>query len=314
MKNIIQRDIASPPNKYEAYLYRYTNLENQIAYVGIHKGSVDDSYKHSSTCKEFADVFNNADSELKFEVLEYGSYLEMRTSEHSILEKDDARNNPIYYNKTNGTAAYVEPREDVIKLFVEQINDGSYESNIEDIAIHTDMEFIQVRFEHNAALQKAIKQYIDDRNGNTDKCDPLTVLEGRGEKGQDKRLDGNTTLFGVAQSKHATKIPVIRIPNESHIHLTDFEINRVGRLLNKKEEIEKKATDKKDAIKDILEAHSNGIPVSAPSNVSMLKLYGFPSAMISSINKEAKQLIEKEDGSRNNQLYINYKASPDSKT
>ena len=184
MKNITQRDIASPPNKYEAYLYRYTNLENQISYVGIHKGSVDDSYKHSSACKEFADVFNNADSKLKFEVLKYGSYLEMRTSEHSILKKDDARNNPMYYNKTNGHAAYVEPREDMIKLFVEQINDGSYESNIEDIAIHTDMKFIQVRFEHNAALQKSIKHHIDDRNGNTDRCDPLTVLDGRGEKGQ----------------------------------------------------------------------------------------------------------------------------------
>ena len=314
MKNITQRDIASPPNKYEAYLYRYTNLENQISYVGIHKGSVDDSYKHSSACKEFADVFNNADSKLKFEVLKYGSYLEMRTSEHSILKKDDARNNPMYYNKTNGHAAYVEPREDMIKLFVEQINDGSYESNIEDIAIHTAMDFIQVRFEHNAALQKSIKHHIDDRNGNTDRCDPLTVLEGRGEKGQDKRLDGNTTLFGAAQSKHATKIPVRRIPYESHIHLTDFEINRVGRLLNKKAEVEKKATDKKDAIKDILEAYSNGIPVSAPSNVSMLKLYGFPSAMIFSINKEVKQLIAKEEGLKNNQLFINYNASPDNKT
>jgi len=312
MKNIIERAIASPPSNYEAYLYRYTNLIDLKVYVGIHKGSVDDSYKHSATCKEFAEVFNNNDSQLKFEVLQYGSYLEMRTAEHSILSKDDARNSDMYYNKTNGAAAFIEPREDMIKLFVEQILDGAYESNHENIDKHVDMPYVQVRFEHNAELQRAIKEAIDDAGGNTDKCNPLIVLEGRESKGGDVRIDGNTTLFGASKSKHATKLPVIRIPYDSHKHLTDFEVNRVGRLLNRKPEIEKKPTDRKDAVKDILEAHANGIPVTAQSNVSILKLYGFTTGMIRRIIKEAQQLIAKNEGLKNNQLFIRYKAAPHS--
>ena len=314
MKNIIERDILSPPSQYEAYLYRYTNLENGKVYVGIHKGAVNDDYKHSSTCKEFAEVFNNQKSKLKFEVLQYGSYLEMRTAEHSILSKDDARNNPNYYNKTNGTAGFVEPREDMIQLFVEQILDGAFQSNEEDISLHVKMPYLQVRFEHNAELQRAIKEAIDDLNGNTDNCNPLIVLEGRGKKGGDIRIDGNTTLLGASQSKHATKIPVIRIPYDSHKHLTDFEVSRVGRLLNRKPEIEKKPNYKKYAIKDVQEGYENGIPVSAPSNVSMLKLYGFTTGAIRRILKESKQLIEKDEALKNNQLFINYKASPHSQT
>ena len=47
--NIVEQNIATPPASYEAYLYQYTNLSDGKAYVGIHKGSVDDPYNHSST-------------------------------------------------------------------------------------------------------------------------------------------------------------------------------------------------------------------------------------------------------------------------
>ena len=50
--NIVEQEIATPPQEYEAYLYRFRNLINDKSYVGIHKGSVDDSYRHSSTNKE----------------------------------------------------------------------------------------------------------------------------------------------------------------------------------------------------------------------------------------------------------------------
>ena len=53
MKNIKETKIATPPASFEAYLYRYTNLPTKQQYVGIHKGSVDDGYKHSSTNTEF---------------------------------------------------------------------------------------------------------------------------------------------------------------------------------------------------------------------------------------------------------------------
>ena len=56
MTNIVEQVIATPPASYEAYLYQYTNLVDGKAYVGIHKGSVDDTYNHSSTNEEFQKV------------------------------------------------------------------------------------------------------------------------------------------------------------------------------------------------------------------------------------------------------------------
>ena len=89
--NIVEQVIATPPASYEAYLYQYTNLSDGKAYVGIHKGSVDDPYNHSSTNKVFKKVFANSRSKLKFYVYAYGDYMEMQNAEHRILKKTNAR-------------------------------------------------------------------------------------------------------------------------------------------------------------------------------------------------------------------------------
>ena len=41
-------------------------------------------------------------------------------------------------------------------------------------------------------------------------CNPVLVWEGRGENGEDLRGDGNHTVLGAGQSKHAVDIPVMR--------------------------------------------------------------------------------------------------------
>ena len=38
-------DIALAPNKYEAYVYRFTNSDNGKIYIGFHKGSTVDKYQ-----------------------------------------------------------------------------------------------------------------------------------------------------------------------------------------------------------------------------------------------------------------------------
>ena len=56
-KQFAEVSIAESPESYEAYLYRFKNLENQKIYLGIHKGYVGDGYWHSSTDKVFAKDF-----------------------------------------------------------------------------------------------------------------------------------------------------------------------------------------------------------------------------------------------------------------
>jgi hypothetical protein len=315
MTNITKTNIATPPGSYEAYLYRYTNLKTNQQYVGIHKGSVDDAYNHSSKNTEFQEVFSRTSSELKYEVLYYGEYAEMQNLEYKTLKKADARNNPLFYNKSNGFPSYEEPDLDKCMELYERIISGEFNVGKEPLSLHELMAAIQVRFEHIPELQQIIKEKISDANGNTDKCNPVLIYESRGPEGEDLRGDGNHTVRGALASKHATEVPVTRVPYDIHKDLSLSELKGVSNLMNKKAEVTKKEMSVKDGTKHIMDNYfENSVPVESNSNVDWLKAYGFTGSknvgeISRSINK-AKDLIEKLDMRNNNQLFCNYKAAP----
>jgi hypothetical protein len=311
--NIVEQVIATPPKQYEAYLYQYTNLTDEKMYVGIHKGSVDDPYNHSSTNEEFAKVFANSKSKLKFEVLMYGDYIEMQNKEYYILKKAAARKNPMYYNKSNGFPQYAEPDIEQCLFINQQIDDGVFSVVKEELQLHVSMVALQVRYQNDPELQKVIKQKIDDARGCTDACNPILVWEGRGKDGEDLRGDGNHTVNGAGQSKHAVDIPVMRIPYAVHCELTDEELRYIGNLRNKAPEIIKKAVSKSDGIKFVKDMSSVKVPWNSQSNVTALKELGFTNAQVNSILKDAKQILDtQKEHSGAGRLFINYKAKPHS--
>ena len=69
---IISEKSVLGSNSYEAYLYKFVNLVNLKTYIGVHKGSANDEYLHSSTNEEFKealqqdDVFTDAGSARPF--------------------------------------------------------------------------------------------------------------------------------------------------------------------------------------------------------------------------------------------------------
>ena len=311
--NIVEQDIANPPASYEAYLYQYTNLTDGKMYVGIHKGSVDDTYNHSSTNEEFAKVFADSKSQLKFEVTAYGDYTQMQNSEYNILKKANARTNSMYYNLSNGFPQFAEPDIENCLFINQQIDDGVFSVVKEDLLLHVAMSALQVRYQHDPELQKTIKQKIDDARGNTDACNPVLVWEGRGANGEDLRGDGNHTVLGAGQSKHAVDIPVMRIPYAVHCELTDEELRFIGNLRNKKPVVIKKNISESDAIKYVLDMASKKVPSNAQSNVDALTEFGFTKAQTQTIVNKAQQKIEEEAGYRSaGRLFINYKAKPHS--
>ena len=313
--NIVEQEIATPPQEYEAYLYRFRNLINDKSYVGIHKGSVDDSYRHSSTNKEFAKVFADSKSNLRFEVLSYGDYREMQNQEYNILRKDDARNNSAYYNLSNGFPQYVESDLEKCLALTQQIKDNIFPVVKEDLQLHLEMDYLQARFQDDPDLQRYIKEKVDDANGNTDKCNPVIVYESRGANGEDVRGDGNHTVRGAGQSKHAVDVPVMRVPYEAHCIYTDEELRVVGRLLNKREEVIKKPNNISDGMKHVLNAAANGVPYNSQSNILALKEYGFTGSVGSGeikkiLNKSKQQLDEEIQKKTTGRLFINYGANP----
>jgi hypothetical protein len=176
------------------------------------------------------------------------------------------------------------------------------------------MSYIQVRFQHDPALQKEIKEKIDDANGNTDDCNPVVVYEQRGENGEDQRGDGNHTVFGASQSKHAVDIPVARVPWVVHKDYTTAELKGVGNLLNRKSKITKKEIDQQTSIKHVKDNYFLGVPHNSNSNVEWLKAFGFTKSQVNSIIKKSKDLIDKDELLKNNLLFIDYKAKPHNQT
>jgi len=308
--NVVETNIVPPPSLYEAYLYQFINLLNNKIYLGIHKGAVDDTYMHSSTNKEFNEVFADSDSQLQFDVVQYGTYADIQNEEHRVLSKVDARNNPLYYNKTNGFPAYRTPDLDKCSRFVEDLEAGKYRVEPELIVDHIGMKYIQSRFVDKEGLQKKIRDRINNANGNTDKCNPVLVYEGRGDNGEDVRGNGNHTVKGAHQAKHAKKLPVDRIPSEVHENFTKTELYAIGDLLNKEDDIVRSPIDTKDGIKYVLKAKEDGVPIESQSNLDWLRAFGFVGSLksleIGRIIKRAGELYATGEACTGNRLWKNY--------
>ena len=305
--NIKEDYYAPAPNDYEGYLYRYTNLKTNQKYIGIHKGSVTDAYNHSSQNNEFQEVFVD------------GSYFEMQNIEHKMLSEVDARNSDDYYNKHNGFAAYPEANLERCEELIERIESGEFRTDeYESLDLHKDMNRMQVRKEDDPALQKEIRQKIDDAKGNTDECNPVLVFECRGENGEDIRGDGNHTVAGAVASKHAINIPVDRVPYEVHKNYSDADLKGVCNLCNKKPGIVKKPISIEDGIKHVVDNHTEKSAHDSINNVKFLKAYGFngsaKTGQINTILKNAKKEIDDLEYAKKNMLFINYGAAPHNKT
>ena len=238
--SIAEVELGNIPDVYEGYLYRFTVLNGEFKdkiYLGVHKGYVGDGYWHSSTHEDFKRIFSATGTKLKFEVLQYGDYAQMTVEEHKILSDNKARTNDMYINKYNGTPKYVEPDVDKMGALATKILNKEFPITKEDVKEVYKIIRLQVRAEDYTEHRRNIRERIDEANGNTDKCNPIVIYEGR-MGGEDVIGDGNHTLDAAHDSKHCYEVPVIRISFEEHSKLTNQELRGVSNLLNKKPEID----------------------------------------------------------------------------
>tara|TARA_Y100000310_G_C20620384_1_gene782960 strand:+ start:292 stop:1614 length:1323 start_codon:yes stop_codon:yes gene_type:complete len=308
--SIVETKISKPPKKYEGYLYRFTNLKNGMIYLGVHKGFVEDHYWQSSTDKDFVKIFSDSSSELLYEILDYGTYDEMTVKEHKILKMVDAKNNPLYYNKSNGSPRQPFADLEKCKGLVARIENGEFDVGKEPINELTGLERLQVRTEDIGKHQTEIKQKIDDAGGNTDKCRPILLFEGLAEGGSDLIVNGNHTLGGADMSKHAVDVPVARVPKKVHKDYSDEEIKGIGNLLNRREDIVKEYTTNEDAVKWVVGRAAKGVDVNSESNTEWLKEYGHTRQRISTILKKAEQEVEEGKLAQGNLIFVKYDAEP----
>jgi len=320
--SIEEVNIKTPPSSYEAYLYLFENLDNGRKYLGIHKGLVEDNYYNSSKNKEFANDYTNSKCRFRFEVLDYGDYSKMSSKEESILQKNNAKENPNWYNLSNGGSKKEKFRWDVVQNLTARILSGEFDNVDEDgewikedkTKIYN-LEKLQVReVQYIPSLVSEIVDRIEDAMGNTDLCEPILIYEGRlspktikGER-EDLIGDGNNTIHAVYKSKSAVSIQTRRIPYDIHKDLSNVELRAIGGLLNKRPDKIKEPASIDDAVKFIVGSYENsGLEAESSQNLEYLRGVGYTSQQIKkTILPKAKNAIAKKKFALANQIFIEY--------
>lgn len=86
------------------FIYKWTNRTNGNWYIGSHKGTTDDGYRHSSKILKFAEEKHGLENFTR-EILFEGDYEKdkIKSKEAKFLNQYDAANNRKSYNHTNIT-------------------------------------------------------------------------------------------------------------------------------------------------------------------------------------------------------------------
>lgn len=92
-------------NTYESFVYEWTNTDNDMKYIGSHKGTVDDGYISSS--KYFLKDYRSNPSKFIRNIISFGNVEDMRELESRLLQEVNAASNPQYYNKHNQNGKFV---------------------------------------------------------------------------------------------------------------------------------------------------------------------------------------------------------------
>lgn len=233
------------PRSYVAFTYRIDVMEKNSNvfkhYFGWHKGNTSDveaqKYWHSSGNDDLIIALENADK-IVYNILDYGSEIEMATLENKLCSEVDAVNNPLYYNRNNGGGRYCH----TVKNFIDQaddihqkIMDGSYPAKLYSKKklerMLNERSFIQVRVGEFDA--EHVRNLRDQMLGKTaDEFDPIHVLMPEDSNGL------SIIIGGIHSSRAAIKVPTINGLNAVEIPYTDWsklspvELEFLGLILN----------------------------------------------------------------------------------
>lgn len=306
--SIKEWSIPTPPKKYEGWLYKFTCLISDRIYLGIHKddGTI---YWHSSENEEFQNIFANPNSNLKYEILEYGDYEDLKRKEHDMLSAAKARTNPQYFNLWNGFPIHDKVDFKKIEKLYDKIKSGIFITKDEiPKELLKDIKFLQVREkEYVAGAIKKIAEKLDAKGGDTSKSDPPVILADKFGDGLHFGIGGNHTKQAVLKSKHAKHIRWNLIPYDEHESFSEMELNVLGNMLNAIPDNVKNDIDEADMIKSLLKMYNEGVDIDSKEVKRYPLLCGFTPTERNRLLRQAKNEIEKTQNRKNKGLiFIDY--------
>lgn len=230
-------DLVQHILEYSAYVYRITVTfpDGTIKiYIGAHEGSIYDEYDFSSKDEEFINDLKNPNNKKHFEIIMKGNTVNMFDLENQMLEEVDAKNNPQYYNKTNGGSRYTiqsVSEEQFLDTLVENYQNGGFDKYIK----YLEVDYIEEQKKEHGSVQarmindedekdqtvaddeycRPIADEIDARLGDTSFLPPCLAL---GDWGKDRNgilwVNGSQRENSVGMSKRGTTVKTVVLPKE----------------------------------------------------------------------------------------------------
>tara|TARA_R100000322_G_C5434076_1_gene189271 strand:+ start:316 stop:1605 length:1290 start_codon:yes stop_codon:yes gene_type:complete len=310
--SIKDTNIPTRPATANSYVYEFECMNTGMKYIGYHKdnGKI---YWNSSTDGDFKKVLADSNSNLTFKVLAYGSVKEMLQKEHELLTLVDAKNNSMYWNKTNGQPGVLPIDREAIHHIVKMV-ETTNKQDLDILMTISELYNIKVAQTRELLIDRDnlndIKDAIRRQAGNTDEANPPVLLEDRvydGVSHEFLRIGGTHTITSYWELDYKdTELPVIIIPKELHESITDDGLTLLGNLLNKKTSISAPATHE-DGTKTLYEYHEAGRDWKSPECRQDLYDMGLSSSKVDTAVKNCQAMIDNDEARKAGMVVMDYK-------
>tara|TARA_B100000287_G_C20602598_1_gene768721 strand:- start:221 stop:1498 length:1278 start_codon:yes stop_codon:yes gene_type:complete len=308
---------------YEAFVYeiKIVKSDGTYRYIGWRYGLINGYYWNSSELQILKEDWRNHPDSREYIIHGTGTRYDMAYLEWKMLTAVDARNNPFYYNATNGGGKYLKKHGKVNMIYQihDDIKEGKFLSSPIELNELNNLYFYQIREQqidrsHGALLG----QKISDLQGDMSEWEPILILEDmEGPNGEPHTVgQGNHTTFGANQASKdwsITPIPCQRIPKSVWSKLDEDEIESLLLLLNPLDEKPRLSTSEGRAIAWVLKQYrTKNVPIKAQSNLEYLMRMNFTKKKIEQgIMVKAKEQLDNEDNIPDGMIIVDYKSGDD---
>lgn len=278
----------------EAFVYKWTNTNNGMMYIGYHKGDTDDGYKCSANSVFWKDYWDNPNAFTR-EVIAKGTKEQMQELEQSMLKKLNAASNLNYYNKSNGV--YQKDKH------MKSINTDNRKIALNIIKTRKPIMRSTKEIRALVPFQTKAKQYYQDKvktiidrievYGTAGINPVVTVLTPEGEQ----RLDGNHTTEAAYKLQIQELATIVLTWEEIGGTVEDMII--LGNYLNKPSPDYKGGLTKADYQLSIRELHDQGVDITSSNakdqfseiwGVSLKTVASNVTAVLKNLKKETSTL------------------------
>jgi len=315
-KQVVKQNVAINYDNSEAFVYKFTNLNNNSKYIGIHKGKPFDGYLNSSTNDKFHEDFLSPNAEFQYDVLQYGTYEYVKAVEHTLLSEVNAKDSDEYYNKTNGSSNLAIPNITECKLVADKIAKKEYEGiSAKFIPVKNLSKFAnQIReFTLHSTHVKLLRDIINDKS--TLEHLMVVILKDRYYRGRKGNLiiDGNHSIEAAKTSRFAGagSIPVLEIPEDMHKDWTDQEIDIISLMCNPRTENPRLESSYEDIAKQICKLRLQGFNSASKPIKDLKDHFKLSSNEKTKVSKIANEMYAEQNPS--DATWINYGTGQESR-